>query len=90
MNPACLKAALVYVTVGLGKNDCYTEGTVARKTKTNKKQDFFIFRCDLHLHIYNVTVMETHRKEKKDDCWVQRAWSISNHWGMGAQICSDN
>lgn len=51
MNPARLKAALVYVTVGLEKNDRYMEGAVTRKTKTNKKQDFLVFRCGRHVHI---------------------------------------
>lgn len=39
MNPACLEAVLVYITIGLEKNCCYMEGT--QETKTNKKQDFF-------------------------------------------------
>lgn len=39
MNPACLEAVLVYITIGLEKNCCYMVGT--QETKTNKKQDFF-------------------------------------------------
>ena len=39
-----------------------------------------MFKCEED----NVTVMEICKKEKKDDCWVQRALSISKHWGMGA------
>ena len=27
-NPACLKAVLVYITIGLEKNYCYTEGKI--------------------------------------------------------------